>query len=154
LADALDIDHGALSRKLSNDKDVQQDFTLRQLDALAAYLEVPPAALLQTESSQLWELSRDEMVLVRMYREWPVDVREFVLGLISYFAGLSPMERELRRFYSKYRRLRRGDREYVERTIEELLRVARSDARRQAAGEAGQAVGEAKGSAARPSRPK
>ena len=91
LAQALGVDHSELSRKLSNDPDKQRDFTLRQLDALAAYLEVPPAALLQDDASQLWELSRSEAMLVRLWREWPVDIQQFTMGLLSYFAGLSPM---------------------------------------------------------------
>jgi transcriptional regulator with XRE-family HTH domain len=125
LADALDIDHGEVSKKLRERKpgepdERNRDFTMRQIDAVAEFLRVPPALLIQNDTSTLQELTDEELRLVKHWREWPPDIQELVLPLLDYFTGQTPMEREQRRMWMRYRRLNVRDRAYVERSIDDL----------------------------------
>lgn len=75
-------------------------FRLVYLDALADLLGTTPTDLLKRPESTVWELTADEARWVRYYRMWTKDVRATILGLLTYFAGLLPEEREQFRFWS------------------------------------------------------
>lgn len=120
LAAALDQKPNGISTILSAD-DVPH-FKLRDLDQIAAYFGVTPASLVQAEGDALWEITPTEMRVLRLWREWPREVQDQVLSVLSYFAALAPSEKQSRRFLAKFRRLRRTDQEYVERTMDSLLR--------------------------------
>lgn len=120
LAAALDQKPNGISTILSAD-DVPH-FKMRDLDKIAEYFGVPPAALVQAEGDALWELTPTEMRVLRLWRDWPREVQDQVLNVLSYFVALAPSEKQSRRFLSKFRRLRLTDQEYVERTMDSLLR--------------------------------
>lgn len=122
----LGVDHSELSRKLSDDESKQRDFTLRQLDAVAAYCDVPPSALIKDETSELQELSREEVRLISHWRSWPDDVKDQCIGLLEYFAGQLPTQNEKDRMWIKWRRLNAGERLIVERTMEDVRRGRRT----------------------------
>lgn len=120
LARALGNKQNAVSSVLSA-ADVPH-FKLRELDVIAEYFGVTPATLIAQDGNELWELTPSEMRVIRLWREWPPEIQEAVLSILSYFAALSPAETMVRRYLSKFRRLRRRDQEYVERTVDSLLR--------------------------------
>jgi hypothetical protein len=97
-------------------------FKLRDLDRIAEYFGIPPAALIAEDGNVLWELRPSEMRLMRIWRQWPLDVQDATLFLLNYFAALEPAEKSIRRLLSKFRRLSKNDQDYVERTIDSLRR--------------------------------
>ncbi len=120
LAAALDQKPNGISTILATD-DVPH-FKLRDLDEIARYFGIPPASLIQAQDDELWELTPTEMRVLRLWREWPREVQDQLLSVLSYFAALAPSEKQSRRFLAKFRRLQRRDQEYVERTMDSLLR--------------------------------
>lgn len=132
LAKALGVKQNAVSTVL-NAEDIPH-FKLRDLDRIAAYFQLPPAALIAEDGDALWELRPSEMRVLRLWREWPAEIQDAVLGMLSYFAALAPAEKRARRYLAQFRRLSKSDQEYVERTVDSLLRhtagsgTARSDA--------------------------
>jgi hypothetical protein len=97
-------------------------FKLRQVDQIAEYFGVPPAVLIKEDDSNLVELTPSEMRLIRIWREWPREIQHHVLEMLAFFAALAPAEKQARRYLSKFRRLNRKDQDYVERTLDSLLR--------------------------------
>lgn len=97
-------------------------FKLRDLDKIAEYFGMPASQLIAEPGDALWELRPSEMRLIRMFREWPMEIQAGTLDLLTYFAALQPAEKALRRMLSKFRRLARADQDYVERTIDSLRR--------------------------------
>jgi hypothetical protein len=125
LATALKLDPATVNQALA--RRAGQAFRLVQLDAIADYFGVTPASLIRWPTSALWELAPEEARLVRHWRTWAADVQQQVMGLLDFFAGLLPEEKEDRRLFQKWRRLNPQDRAYAERTIDDLLRAAARD---------------------------
>jgi hypothetical protein len=136
LADALKIDAATINQAIARRKG--QAFRLVQLDAIADYFGVTPATLIQRPTSELWELTPNEVRLVRHWRAWAFDVQTAVMQLLDFFAGMLPEEKEDRRLFQKWRKLSRQDRAYAESTIDDLLRREAQDrvAAREQAGSA------------------
>ncbi len=107
--------------QILNAEDVPH-FKMRDLDRIAEYLGVPPAQLIAEDGNTLWELRPSEMRLIRIWRDWPLEIQQNALFMLSYFAGLAPAEKAVRRLLSKLRRLSRNDQDYIERTMDSLRR--------------------------------
>lgn len=120
LAKALGVKQNAVSAVITA-ADVPH-FKLRELDVIAEYFGVPPSMLVAQDGDELWELTPSEMRVIRLWREWPMEVQELVLNMLTYFASLSPAEKQVRRYLSKFRRLSRRDQEHIERAVDALLR--------------------------------
>lgn len=126
IADATGIKPATVSETLKRRNNTT--FRLVHLDKIADYLGVTPSDLIRHAHSALWELTPEETRLVRHYREWPTDVQDRVMALFDFFAGMLPEEKEQRRLWTKWRRLKPQDRAYVERAIDDVLRAAKGDA--------------------------
>lgn len=120
LAKALGVKANGISTILKR-PDVPH-FKLRDLDDIAHYFGVPPAVLVKADTSALVELTPSEMALLRHWRAFPREVQDQLSALLTYFAGIAPDEKAMRRFVSKFRRLSQTDQEYVERTMDSLRR--------------------------------
>lgn len=120
LAAALDQKANGISTILKR-SDVPH-FKLRDLDTIAAYFGVPPAALIKEDGNAIFELTPTEMAVIRHWRALPRDVQMRLIEVLNYFAGVSPAEKQLRKFFGKYRRLSRADQAYLDRTMDSLLR--------------------------------
>lgn len=132
LGKALDLKANGISTIL-NAEDVPH-FKMRDLDKIAGYFGVPASMLIAEPGAELWELRPTEMRLMRIWREWPIEIQDAAMALLAYFASLSPAEKEVQRMLSKMRRLSKNDREYIDRTIEDVLRAKRAEPRTQSGG--------------------
>lgn len=120
IATALGLNKATISQILKG----KSDFRMAHLDALADYFGVPPSTLFRLESSRLIELTPAEIRLVRHWRTWPAEIQALILPLYDYFAGTFPEEKEMRRWWLKVQRVRRpSDRDYIERTLDDVLRA-------------------------------
>lgn len=126
LADALGIERSTLSQTLSGRHN--SAFRLIHLDKIAEFFGVPPSTLIQYDHSSMTELTPAETRILRHWRTWPPDIQESLLPVYDYFAGLLPEEKEQRRWWQKINRIKRqSDRDYVERTVDDVIRAQRNE---------------------------
>lgn len=124
LAKLLGIKPGTLSNALGG-RD-QHAIRLKHVDVIADYFEVPPSVLVTRPGNAFHELTPDEMRLMAHWRDFPLDIQERVMAMFDYFAGLLPEEKEQRRWWVKISRIRKqSDRNYIEQTIDSVLRAQR-----------------------------
>lgn len=119
LAEKLGISRSTLNEALSGDS--ARRGLLHHLDTIADYFNVTPSLLVHRNDTNLIELRGDEYRFVSHLRQMPPAVREQLLLLLDFFAGLLPEEREHRRIWMQLRALRPERRAVVLKTLDDQM---------------------------------
>lgn len=122
LAAAIGVSEQTLSEMLSGPASSRG--LLAHLDKIGTYFGVPPSLLVHRNDTALMEVQQNEYRLLTHWRTFPPDVQERMMAMFDYFAGLLPEEKEQRRWWVKFSRIKKpSDRLYIEQAIDDVLRA-------------------------------
>lgn len=100
---------------------------LAHLDAIAEYFGVPPSLMIHKNDTAMMELEPEEYRVLAHWRRFPPSVKDRLMEMFDYFAGLRPEEREARRWWQQIQQIRRPkDRLAIQQAIDEALSAQRS----------------------------
>lgn len=125
LADFIGVSKSTLNEMLNGGKARQG--ALARLDKIADYFGIPPSLLIHRNDTAMMEVAPQEYRLLSHWRRMPASVKERVLEMFDYFAGLDPEEQEARQLWHRFQAIRNSQvRRDIEQTIEDALRAQRA----------------------------
>jgi transcriptional regulator with XRE-family HTH domain len=126
LAEHIGIKKSSLSELLHGE--TAKRGALARLDDIADYFNLPPSLLIHKNDTAQIEVTPQEYRLLAHYRRHPASVRERIMELFDYFAGLLPEEQEARRWWHRVQLIRDPSvRRAIDHRIEEALRAQRNE---------------------------
>lgn len=125
LAEEIGITKQTLNELLNGPS--SQRGLLAHLDKIAKYFGVPPSLLIHKNDTAMMEVEPEEYRLLAHWRRFPTSVKDRLMEMFDYFAGLLPEEREARRWWHKIQQVRNpSELSAIEQGIDDVLHAQRT----------------------------